>query len=149
MNGTQNPLTRRTRLLGSVVFGVTVALITSLLAWQVIDQSFRPAMGPAPKACKPGVLALVTELEQARQSAASAPRPSEALSDFRRRLAAQSGQLAALRPLCAEAPEALRVIELLERSRYAEELALRTELERVHRLRGELSQAAARLSAQP
>ncbi len=138
---------RRVRLIGNGLFAALVAAITATFAWQVIDQSFWPKPTEPEAACRPGVLELQERLEQARQSAASFVPPKEALSVFRKQLDGQANRVAALHAACAGDRPAIDLLLLLERLRYSEELALRTELERVHRLRAAVASASTGLRA--
>jgi hypothetical protein len=115
---------RRGRSLGTLVFGLLIAVPTVVWATQVIIQAF-----DAPDAtgleCKAGLVALLEGLDQARVSAHPAANEDDALSAFRQNLGAEWTTARRVRTACKGDPERLGQFGKIERLRYAEEHAVR------------------------
>lgn len=114
------------RVVGTAVFGLFVATLTAVFSVQIILQAWNAETTDVPD-CRIGVRSLFETLNQARQSAARETGELEALHAFRRELSALWDARPALERACTEDPSASRLLNELQRLRYAEEHAVRYE----------------------
>jgi hypothetical protein len=121
----------RARRRGKVaVLAVTYGLLVALIAMAAADISWqlygpRPA-GP-PVACKPGLRALVSALDRARDAAAASGDQDEdaALATFRGALGPEWTTEDTVARACKSDPRLAADLDVVQRLRYAEERAVR------------------------
>jgi hypothetical protein len=121
---------RRGARIGIAVFATFVASFTLIWSWQILTQVFNPSLtGPARSDCRSGVLELLTSVEQARRQAGRDDEERAALARFRRALEPAWSERPRLDSTCAEDPEARRALPEIDEFRYAEEHAVRRDLD--------------------
>jgi hypothetical protein len=136
---------KRARLLGTVVFGAVVALLTTVFSVQIIQQAWSTGTSRPAADCHEGLRSLLSALERARQSAARHTGELEASAAFRSALAETWETEGALHQACASEPLALDLLRRIHTLRYAEEQAARRDAAELTRARVDVQQLASKL----
>lgn len=136
---------RRARLIGTLVFGTLVALLTTVFSVQIIEQAWDSGTSKAAPGCHEGLRTLLSALERARQSAARQTSELEALAAFRNELEDTWETQAGLRASCAEEPQAVDLLRRIHALRYAEEQAVRRDAHELAQARLGVQQLASTL----
>lgn len=140
------PRTRsRARLVGTLVFGTVVALLTAVFSVQIIQQAWSTGSSPTSPGCHDGLRSLLISLERARQSAARHTGELEAVAAFRAELAEVWETEGQLRSACASEPRAVDLLGRINALRYAEEQAVRRDAHELARARLHVQQLASTL----
>lgn len=124
------------RRLVLAVFGAAVAGFTLHNTVRIIDQVFFVPVPAAKISCRDGVLQLVTGIRQARRAAAAEEQGERAsMATYRSTLEPIWAVRASLDRACYADPEGLRALTDVDRLRYAEEHAVRSDAVDLARLR--------------
>jgi hypothetical protein len=130
-----------------VVYYVVLGLFIAIAGGNVVWQVWAPALSRHPKVdCRAGLYGLGVAINRARAEAQAASQQGEdaAVSRFRSALAPEWSQNAAIAASCNDDDTLARALDSIERLRYAEEHAVRREVNELAPLRRKVQDLMAR-----
>ena len=146
----KDKLRRRGRIAGQAAFGAIVAGLTLMWTIQIVQQVFAAPPSSTEVQCRPGLRDLIGAVRQARR-AAKAENGGEraALERFRTTLRPAWQARSHLDEACRDDPEAMRALREIDLLRYAEEHAVRYEVQELARRRQRVRAIEPELSHPP
>jgi hypothetical protein len=134
---------RRGRRVVMAAYYVVVVVFIAISAGNVVWQVWAPAFRSYPAVdCKAGLVALIAAVDRARDAAGSLAESGEAsaLAQFRSELSPEWDRHDAVKASCRSDRELAVALDVIERLRYAEERAVRREVNDLAPLRRKVGQ---------